>query len=110
MKSTLTKTTNLTKPTTLQQPTATIPYIKSTSEIISRILRPYNICVAHKPITTLRHILTNVKDKEQPYDRQGTVYKINCADCQATYIGETGRKDKTNHIAEHHRQTKHDID
>ena len=104
---------------------ATIPYIKGTSEIISRILRPYNIRVAHKPITTLRHILTNAKDIEQPYDRQGAVYKINCADFQATYIGKTGRNlnmrltehkrstkngDKTNHIAEHHRQTKHNID
>ena len=92
---------------------------------MSCILRPYNIRVAHKPITTLRHILTNVKDKEQPYDRQGAVYKINCADCQATYIGGTGRNlnmrltehkrstkngDKTNNIAEHHRQTKHNID
>ena len=109
-------------PTTV---TATIPYIKGTSEIISRILRPYNIRVAHKPITTLRHILTNAKDIEQPYDRQGAVYKINCADFQATYIGKTGRNlnmrltehkrsrkngDKTNHIAEHHRQTKHNID
>ena len=58
-------------------------------EITSRILRPYNIRVTHKPITTLRHILTNVKDKEQSNDRQGAVYKINCADCQATYIDET---------------------
>ena len=42
-------------PTTV---TATIPYIKGMSEIISRILRPYNIPVhvARKPITTLRHI------------------------------------------------------
>ena len=105
--------------------TAMIPYIKGMSEIISCILRPYNIRVAHKPITTLRHVLTNVKDREQPDERQGAVYKINCSDCQATYIGETGRnlnirlteykratkkQDKTNHIAEHHRQTKHNID
>ena len=34
--------------------TATIPYIKGTSETIARILQPYNIRVAHKPITTLR--------------------------------------------------------
>ena len=87
-------------------------------------------------LTTLQHTCstqthhnfttyTNVKDKEQPYDRQGAVYKINCADCQATYIGGTGRNlnmrltehkrstkngDKTNNIAEHHRQTKHNID
>ena len=54
--------------------TATIPYIKGTSETIACILQPYNIRVAHKPITTLRQLLTNVKlrtkmnrktDKEQ---------------------------------------------
>ena len=40
--------------------TATIPYIRGTSETIARILQPYNIRVAHKPITTLRRLLTNV--------------------------------------------------
>ena len=33
----------------------------------------YNIRVAHKPITTLRLLLTNVKDKNKPEDRQGAV-------------------------------------
>ena len=33
--------------------TATIPYIKGTSETIARILQLYNIRVAHKPTTTL---------------------------------------------------------
>ena len=40
---------------------------------------------------TLRRLLTNVKDKNKPEDRQGAVYKIKCCDCQASYIGETGR-------------------
>ena len=70
--------------------TATIPYIKGTSETIAQILQPYNIRIAHKPITTLRQLLTNVKDKDEPNDRQGAVYKIKCCDCQAD-IGETGR-------------------
>ena len=64
---------------------------QGTSETIARILRPYNIRVAHKPIFTLRRLLTRVKGKDKPEDRPGAVYKIHCSDCQATYIGETGR-------------------
>ena len=37
--------------------TGTIPYVKGTSETIAQILQPYNISVAHKPITTA--IVTN---------------------------------------------------
>ena len=103
----------------------TIPYFKGTSEIISRILQPYNICVAHKPTTTLRRLLTNVKDWDEPNNREGAVYKIKCSDCRASYIGETGRNlntrltehkratrngDVNNHIAVHHQLTNHNID
>ena len=105
--------------------TVTIPYIKGTSETISRILQPYNIRVAHKPTTTLRHLLTNVKDRDEHNNRQGAVYKIKCSDCQASYIGETGRNlntrltehkratkngDANNHIAVHHQLTNQIID
>ena len=48
----------------------TIPYIKGTPETIPRILQPYNIRVAHKPTTTLRQLLTNVKDRDEPNNRQ----------------------------------------
>ena len=87
---------------------------------------PYNMHIAHKPITTVRHLLTNVKNKDRLEDRQGAVlYKIKCCDCQTTYICETGRNlstrliehkwvtrngDVNNHIAEHHLQVKHQID
>ena len=74
--------------------TVTIPYIKGTSETIAWILKPYNIRVAHKTITTLQQLLTNIKDKDEPNDRQGAVYKIKCCNCQATYIGENGRNFK----------------
>ena len=43
--------------------TATIPYIKGTSETTARILQPYSVHVAHKPITTLPPLLMNVKDR-----------------------------------------------
>ena len=62
---------------------------------------------------------------DKPEDRQGAVYKIKWCDCQATYIGETGRNvstrltehkramrngDVNNHTAENHLQMKHQID
>ena len=64
--------------------TAPIPYFRGTSQTIAHILQPYNIRVAHKLITTLRRLLTNVKDKDKPQDRQGAVYKIKCPDCQGS--------------------------
>ena len=33
-------------------------------------------------MTTLRRLLSNVKDKDGPKDRQGAVNKIKCCDCQ----------------------------
>ena len=74
---------------------------------------------------TLRRLLTNVKDKDEPEDRPGAVYEIKCSDCQATFLGETGRNlttwlnehkratkkgDVNNNIAEHHLKTSHTID
>ena len=72
-----------------------------------------------------RRLLTNVKDKDKPEDRQEAVYKIKCCDCQASYSDETGRNlstrltehkratrngDVDNHIAVHQLKTKHQID
>ena len=53
--------------------TVTIPYTKGTSETISRILQPHNIRVAHKPTTTLLHLLTNVKDRDEPSNRRSSL-------------------------------------
>ena len=64
--------------------TATMPYIRGTSETIARILQHYDTSVAHKPITTLRRLLTKVKVKDKPEDRQGAVCKAKCCDCQAS--------------------------
>jgi len=105
--------------------TMTIPYIKDTSETNSLILQPCNINIAHKPTTTLQHLLTNVKDRAEPNNKQGAVYKIKCSDCKVSYISVTGKNlntrlkehkratrngDASNHIAVHRQQTNHSID
>ena len=107
--------------------TATTPYLRGTSETILHIYKlPYNMHIAHKPITTLQRFLTNVKNKDRPEDRQGAVlYKTKCCNWKASYICETGRNlstrliehkwvtrngDVNNHIAEHHLQVKHQMD
>jgi len=64
------------------------------------LLRPSHGAVAHKPTTTLQHLLTNVKDRDEPNHRQGALYKIKCFDCRASYIGETGRNLNTR-LTEH---------
>ena len=105
--------------------TATIPYTRGTFETIARILGPYNIQVAHKPMFTLRRLLTNLKDKDEPEDSPEAANKIKCFDCQATCIDETGRNlttrlneykratkkgDLDNNIAENPLKTSHTID
>ena len=53
----------------------------------------------------LRHLLINVKDRDQLNNRQGAVYKIKCSVWQASQIGETGRNLNTS-LTEHKRATR----
>jgi len=69
-----------------------VPYIKGLSERISRTLRSVNIATAFKPYRTIRNVLVHPKDKIDRDDTTGCVYQIDCANCEDTYIGETGRK------------------
>lgn len=85
--------------------TAKIQYIRGTFQTIARILQLHNIRIAHRPIKTLQRLLTNVKDKNDPKDTQGAVYKNACCDCYATYIGETG-SNLNKRLTEHKRATK----
>ena len=69
-----------------------IPYIKGLSEATSRILRKHRISTAMRPCNKLRNILVHPKDKTNEMDKAQGVYKVPCQSCQASYIGETGRK------------------
>ena len=92
---------------------------------VSFMLLQWKVCQTVGTQTDNPFTATAVKDKDKPEDRQGAIYKIKYCDCQASYIGETGRNlstrltehkratrngDVNNHIAKHHLKTKHQID
>ena len=45
-----------------------------------------------KPWVTLKNVLVHPKDHEDKEQTTECVYKVPCASCEKTYIGETGRK------------------
>lgn len=104
---------------------AAIPYIPGVSEALSRVLRSYDVEVAHVPACKLRNALVGGKDRLPRESFPGVVYKISCADCDFAYIGESGNfkqrlrqhqndvKNKrvaSNALAEHVGATGHGID
>jgi len=44
-----------------------------------------------KPLLTLSSVFRKPKDVVSDSDKSGFVYEIRCRDCDAVYIGETGR-------------------
>ena len=80
----------------------TIPYVQGVLEAVTRILLDINVQVHMKPFRTLRRILSHSKDCISDDDKSSVVYKINCCDCDASYVGETGRALKTQ-MSEHRR-------
>jgi len=69
-----------------------IPYVEKVSETIMRIMKKHNVPVTMKPWKTLKDLLVHKKDKQDKEDITECVYKVPCANCDKTYVGETGRK------------------
>ncbi|CAN7978756.1 unnamed protein product, partial [Ixodes persulcatus] len=77
------------------KPTVCIPYVRGTSDSIRRALTPLGIRTVFKPAYTLAKAFSKPKDVTPANAQTGVVYKVNCVDCDATYIGETGRRRST---------------
>lgn len=78
----------------------TLPYIQTTSELAARLLRPFNIDVAHKPSYKLRTNFTKHKDKTDITEKQNAIYMFPCKNCDEQYIGQTSKKIQTR-LTEH---------
>ena len=77
-----------------------VPYIKGTYERVQRALSKHNIRLASKPSNTLQRKLNNAKQRTPAPETTTAVYKINCNECDAHYIGET-KKQVRDRIKEH---------
>ena len=77
-----------------------LSYVHGVSEKISRALRKHGVVCAFKPHVTLRRKLVHPKDKTKPSEKCGVVYDIPCSNCEANYIGQSGRRLQTR-IDEH---------
>ena len=69
--------------------------MQGVSEPISRILTQVGIGVAVKPHHTLSSSFRRPKDAIDFEQKRGLVYQISCRDCNAVYVGETGRSVRT---------------
>ena len=65
--------------------------MQGVSEPISRNLTQVGIGVALKPHYTLFSLFCKPKNVINFEQKHGLVYQISCWDCNALYVGETGR-------------------
>ncbi|KYN12693.1 hypothetical protein ALC57_15133 [Trachymyrmex cornetzi] len=78
----------------------TLPYVKNLTEKFQNVYRNYNLNIAYKPINSLNKFIKTGKDKLDKMDNNNVVYKINCYNCDCSYVGQAKRKLKTR-IKEH---------
>ena len=89
MQLSLNKKNNDIKNQNLSTPKISLPYIKGTTDKISKILNKHNINVPFTPTNTITQLFNSIKDPINPKLQKG-VYVIPCS-CGKEYIGETGR-------------------
>ncbi|VDO60714.1 unnamed protein product [Schistosoma margrebowiei] len=80
----------ITKQRTLEYGRIALPYIQGISETATRLLKTFGIGVAHKPTKSLQSILCIPKDEITKENKSTIIYKINCANCEKQYIGQSG--------------------
>jgi hypothetical protein len=70
--------------------TAFLPYVRGSTDRISRLLRRHNIKTVFKADRKISSMLRGVKDAV-PNESHG-IYEVPCGACERTYVGRTNRK------------------
>ena len=69
---------------------ACLPYVRGVTEPLTRLLRKNGINVVTRPHKTLQQEFPSPKFRPPTELQTNVVYKIPCADCSWSYIGEIG--------------------
>ncbi|KYN18663.1 hypothetical protein ALC57_09022 [Trachymyrmex cornetzi] len=77
-----------------------LPYVPNLSEKFFSLVKKYNVKLAFFSFNKLKKFIRVQKDTLPKYFNKNVVYKIFCKDCDASYVGQTGRK-LTTRISEH---------
>ena len=72
----------------------TLPYVGHVTDAVARTICRTRVTVHLCPFNTIRSSVVNPKDEIPKEERSGVVYNIQCSDCDAIYIGETGASEK----------------
>ena len=70
---------------------ASLPYNKSVTEPLTRVLKKHEITVVNKPLRWLQQKFPIPISRPPLTLQPDIVYKIPCGNCSWSYIGETGR-------------------
>ena len=97
------------KPTTETRVRVPLPYINGTSEMTARLLRPFNIGIAHKPTKKLRTYFSKHKDKTTTLQKRNAIYLIPCKNYEQHYIGQTSKKIETRLTEHKNAINRHDL-
>ena len=66
-------------------------YVQGISDRVKRTLQHFKIKTAFKPIRTLASVFKKPRDRLSEEKIAGTVYRVECKDCDFSYIGESKR-------------------
>jgi len=83
------------------------PYISNISEITASLIDRSVFTVGYRCLNKLDKIIRVQKDRTEHTQKNNIVYKINCNNCEATYVGQTKRQLKTR-IKEHYNNIRSD--
>jgi len=78
----------------------TIPYVPSISESFKKIIGDLDVNLSFCSLNTLHRFIKAGKDTLTTASHGNIVYKIECNNCDASYVGQTGRELRTR-IDEH---------